>query len=63
MAYAEYRKGSDAWTVAVIGDGAHIEAQIDYTGTTWQPGFTPGVHEIVSSDGGNIKARWRDRWI
>lgn len=54
---------ADFATGSLTENGAHIEAQIDYTGTTWQPGFTPGVHEIVSSDGGNIKARWRDRWI
>ena len=44
-------------------DDEHKENMIDYTATTWHPGFTPGRHVITSTDGGRIEARWHSEWI
>lgn len=44
-------------------DGVHAEARIDYTVSRWYPGFTPGAHRMESSDGGNMRIRWRCEWV
>lgn len=53
----------DTQNGALTIGGAHAEARIDYTATTWAPGFKPGRHTITSSDGGKIEVRWRNRWM
>lgn len=47
---------------ALLIDGKHAEARIDYTATNWHPGFTPGVHSLEASTAGTIQARWHNRW-
>lgn len=54
---------ADFETGSLTADGAHIEYMINYTRSTWQPRFTPGRHELASSDTGTIEARWRNEWI
>lgn len=44
-------------------DGAHAETRIIFDATKWRPGFHPGAHEIASTDGGAIEARWRNEWL
>lgn len=44
-------------------DGAQAQARIDYTATTWAPGFTPGRHTLTSSDAGAIETRWHNVWM
>lgn len=48
---------------SVTIDGVHKEATVDYTGTDWQPGFTPGRHTVQSSDSGVMDARWHGEWV
>lgn len=48
---------------ALTIDGVHQEARIDYTATTWAPGFDPGLRKLSSSDGGEIEARWKNLWM
>ena len=43
-------------------DGAHAEADADWTATDWQPDFLPGKHTISSSNGGEMQVRWHNRW-
>lgn len=44
-------------------DGAHAETRIIFDATRWRPGFHPGTHEIASTDGGTIEARWKNEWL
>ena len=44
-------------------DGAHAEARIDMTATHFFPGFTPGRHEVASTDAGAMRAQWRCEWV
>ncbi|MBP3657583.1 MAG: phage tail family protein [Clostridia bacterium] len=66
---SSYKAASGAKIVAdfasgsLTADGTHIEAQIDYTASTWQPRTTPGEHALTSNNAGTIEARWRNRWI
>lgn len=43
-------------------NGAYAMHRLDPQRTKWRPGYTTGVHEIKSSDGGRIEMRWRDEW-
>lgn len=43
--------------------GNHAESMIDYTASRWRPGFTPGVHQLTSSDGGQMEASWHNEWM
>lgn len=47
---------------ALIIDGEHAEARIDYTATNWHPGFTPGAHTMAASTTGSLQARWHNKW-
>lgn len=44
-------------------DGVHAEHMINVLGTKWQPGYWPGAHEIQSTDGGAMEARWHNEWL
>lgn len=44
-------------------DGVHAENRIDVSDTKWQPGYWPGTHKIVSTDGGVMEMRWHDEWL
>lgn len=44
-------------------DGVHRESMINFSGTEWRPGYTPGEHVFTSSDGGAMEARWQNEWI
>lgn len=48
---------------SVTINGEHAEAMVDYTGTEWRPGFTPGRHAVASSDNGAMNARWHNEWV
>lgn len=43
-------------------DGAHAEERLNVTWTRWRPGYNPGTHQITSTDGGKMEARWRNVW-
>lgn len=49
-------------TGELLIDGVHSEQRVDFQRSVWHPGFTPGVHEIVSSDGGLLEVRWKAEW-
>lgn len=44
-------------------DGRDSLALIDPQNTEWRPGYLPGRHEIVSTDGGAMEMRWNDEWL
>lgn len=48
---------------SVTINGVHREETVDYTGTEWKPGFTPGRHMVTSSDAGVMNARWHNEWV
>ncbi len=43
-------------------NGAYAMHRLDPQKTKWRPGYTTGVHDIKSSDGGQIEMRWRNEW-
>ena len=53
----------DTQTGSLTIDGLHAESLIDYTASRWRPGFTPGVHQLASNDGGQLVASWRNEWM
>ena len=52
----------DTATESLTIDGAHAEARINVSGTLWRPGYWPGLHEIASTDGGEMEMRWHNEW-
>ena len=43
-------------------NGAHAEEKINFSRTDWCARFTPGRHEILSSDNGLLEVSWRNEW-
>lgn len=44
-------------------DGETAMTAINPQATRWRPGFTPGVHAILSTDGGMVEMRWHEEWL
>lgn len=43
-------------------NGEHAEERIIYTDTDWQADFSPGEKVLASNAGGQLGARWHNRW-
>lgn len=44
-------------------DGEEAMSRINYVKSKWRPGYTPGMHEIKSNDGGALEMRWHNEWL
>lgn len=44
-------------------DGEIAMTAINPQATRWRPGFTPGPHAILSTDGGTMEMRWHEEWL
>ena len=53
----------DTRNESITVDGVHAESRINVLKTRWQPGWWPGRHEILSTDGGAFEARWNNEWL
>lgn len=52
----------DTENESVTIDGESAMARINWSATRWR-GFTPGAHDMASTDGGALEMRWHDRWV
>lgn len=44
-------------------DGEDAMSRINYVKSRWRPGYTPGRHELTSTDGGALEMRWHNEWV